>query len=63
MEERLKELEKQKEKEIEGIKQRFDLTKTAMEARMSAEVDRVERRYQNQIMAINNAIKAKATKH
>lgn len=63
MEERLKELEKQKEKEIEGIKKRFDLTKTAMEARMSAEVDRVERRYQNQIMAINNAIKAKATKH
>lgn len=63
MEERLKELEKQKEREIEGVKQRFESTKIAMEARMATEVERIESRYQKQIMAINNSIKAKATKH
>lgn len=63
MEKRLENLEKQKEVEIEQARKRYETAQKALDARLNNEIERINRRYQPQILAMNNVIKAKATQH
>ena len=63
MEKRLENLEKQKEAEIDQARKRHKTAQKALDARLNNEIERINRRYQPQILAMNNIIKAKATQH
>lgn len=63
MENRLEQLEKQKETEIAQARKRHETAKQAIDARLNHEIERINRRYEPQIQAMSNVIKAKATQH